>query len=171
MTSTQAMDDKEVIRETVMAASPGSVVVLAAMDHAALFEGLSAVTRRSGDPITLLSIDDGLDYLLERGGCPFVSLRRLLPFNAYAGIDRLAEDVAGRWNLLDGQDITEFEAWYKRDGFILHGGSLSESQGSPCQAHSSIRSPALLRTATETSLPGCFAEDQRDSLVRGRLAR
>ena len=97
------------IREVVGAAPRGSVLVLAALDHAGMVAGASALTNRSGDPLTLLSIDEGLDYLLERSGCPFISLSQLLPSDAYADIERLAEELGGQWNLLEGRDITEFE--------------------------------------------------------------
>lgn len=93
----------------VRTAPRGTVLVLAALDHATLFEAPSGVTNGSGNPITLLSIDDGLDYLLERRGCRFIPLRQLLPSGAYDGIDRLAEEMAWQWSIVDGQDLTEFE--------------------------------------------------------------
>ncbi len=103
------METQKVISDIVHSAPRGSVLVLAALEHATLFNGLAAVTSDSGDPVTLLSIDEGLDYLLERKGRRFVSLRQLLPSDAYADIGQLAEQLGGRWNLLNGHDITEFQ--------------------------------------------------------------
>jgi hypothetical protein len=109
MTRTLTREADSAISEIIRSAPAGSVLVLAALDYEQPFEGFSALKPDLGDSITILSIDDGLDYLLEKNGCRFVSLRRILPAGVYTGIHLLAEEMAGRWNLLNGQDITEFE--------------------------------------------------------------
>lgn len=109
MKSTPTREDHQLIREMVRRAKPGSVLVLAALDHSSLAEEFCKGAPHVGASITVLSLDEGLDYLLERSGSQFISLRKLVPPGIYAGMDKLAEEMAGRWNWLHGGDITEFE--------------------------------------------------------------
>src|SRR4030042_5242674 len=55
--------------------------------------------------------------------------------------------------------------------YASSGGNYLEPAGDSCPARSSIRRTALSATHAGASLPGFFAQDQRDALVRGHLVQ